>query len=699
MSHQYFFELLTEEIPAWMVESRLALLREQLQKVYTDFVGSAPASQAIRVGATSRRIYFVIGGLPQHQADREEEVKGPSHKAAYGPDAKPTAALTGFLRKHGATVDQVATHDDYVWLRRTIPGAAAVDALREAIPGLIEGLRWPKMMRWGSGEASFIRPIHSVISIFDGNDVPIRIFGIASGTTTRGHRILANREIEVHSYEEYQRKLAELYVMIDPDERVQTLKKRCLELSGQIGGSPATDEVIWDQWRYLTEYPGVVRAEFNPEYLSLPVEVLVTVMRVHQKQLPIMKAGRPANAFLAIMDSQDDRDGNVASGNGFVTNARFADARFFYMVDRKRTLADRLADLAHLQFQEKLGNYAQKTERVTALALGIQREMGDRVDTAPVREAAQLCKTDLVTEMVKEFTELQGKIGGIYAREEGKPEPVWQGIYDHYLPTSIDGELPRGEIGAIVSAADKLDTLCGFFGIGLKPTGSKDPFALRRAAQGLVQILLTREPWKLEVSLERLLDLGFQPYGKTDAGARDELRDFLAERVRTLLETARYGGFLYDEIQAVMEAGWSHSLLDLVDRAEALRAVRNSPDFLSILDSAKRIANITASGSDRQVSARLLEHPTEKRLASLADAVAEQVDELIAGRRYRAALESFAGMAPELEKFFVDVMVMVDDQAVRNNRMALLRKVGSAANKIADVTKVVIDRREYAAGA
>lgn len=698
MSHQYFFELLTEEIPAWMVESQLEVLREQLRKIYRDFTGRTPAEGEVLAGATSRRIYLVLNGLPRQQADREEEIKGPPVKAAYAPDGKPTAALSGFLRKNEATLDQVRTRDDYVWLRRTTRGATAAELLGQAIPALVESLRWPRTMRWGSGASSYIRPVHSVISVFDGQPVPLQVFGIPSGTTTRAHRILANREVNIQSFEDYRRKLADLFVVVDSEERLRILKQRSSELAAEIGGAPASDESIWEQWRYLTEYPGVVRAEFNPEYLRLPFEVLVTVMRHHQKQLPILRGERLANAFLAIMDCPEDRDGNVASGNAFVTNARFADARFFHEVDRKRSLADRLPDLGHLQFHEKLGNYFQKTERLTALALAIHREAGGG-DARPLEEAARLCKTDLVTEMVKEFTELQGKIGGIYAREEGKPEPVWQAIYDHYLPASIEGELPRGQTGAIVSLADKLDTLCGFFSIALKPTGSKDPFALRRAAQGVVQLLLNRESWKLEVSLERLLALGLAAYGETPATVREELRDFFAERVRTLLETPRYGGYLYDEIQAVMQAGWSNSLLDLVDRAEALRAVRNSPEFLSILDAAKRIANITAGGSDRQVSASLLQHPTEKRLASLSDLVGNQVDELIAGRRYRAALESFAGMAPELEKFFVDVMVMVEDEALRKNRMALLRRVGGVVNKIADVTRVVVDRREYAPGA
>jgi glycyl-tRNA synthetase beta chain len=281
--------------------------------------------------------------------------------------------------------------------------------------------------------------------------------------------------------------------------------------------------------------------------------------------------------------------------------------------------------------------------------------------------------------MVKEFTDLQGQIGGIYAREEGHPEAVWMAIYDQYA-------LPRTRSGALVALADRIDTLAGFFSIGAKPTGSKDPFALRRAAQGIVQVLLLRDKREVKLGIDQLIDLGTD-----DAQVRKDLLAFFAERVKTILEQTN----AYDEVAAAMEAGWSTSLTDLADRVEALRAVREDANFLSILDSAKRIGNITAGHTSTQVEASKLEHPTEKRLNELADLVGGQIDELIADRRYRSALESFAGMAPELETFFVDVMVMVDDESVRRNRMSLLRKVGNVVMKIADVTKIVVDRSEY----
>jgi glycyl-tRNA synthetase beta chain len=312
-------------------------------------------------------------------------------------------------------------------------------------------------------------------------------------------------------------------------------------------------------------------------------------------------------------------------------------------------------------------------------------------------KAAQLCKTDLVTEMVKEFTDLQGKIGGIYAREEGQPEGVWQAIYDHYLPVNIEDALPRTVSGAIVSVADKIDTLAGFFRIGAKPTGSKDPFALRRAAQGVVQILLNRDKRQLRIGIDQLIDFALVAHNDANnAAVRAELLAFFEERLRTLLEISQYG-FAYDEIAAAMAAGWASSLTDLVDRITAVKTIRNEPNFLSILDSAKRIANITGQHAETRVDAAKLENETESRLNDLAGAVGEQIEEMISERDYRRALESFAAMAPELETFFDEVMVMVDDPAVRKNRMSLLRKVGNSVMRIADVTKIVVDRSEYRA--
>ncbi|HET7710302.1 MAG TPA: glycine--tRNA ligase subunit beta, partial [Thermoanaerobaculia bacterium] len=306
--------------------------------------------------------------------------------------------------------------------------------------------------------------------------------------------------------------------------------------------------------------------------------------------------------------------------------------------------------------------------------------------------AARLCKADLVTEMVKEFTELQGCVGGLYAREEGYPDEVWMAIYDHYLPLNIDDELPRTLSGAIVSLSDRIDSLYGFFLSGVRASGSKDPFALRRAAQGIVQILLNRDKREVRIGIDRLIDLAARTYGGSPAAQlKSDLLVFFEERVRTLLE----GQFAYDEIAAAMEAEWASSLPNLVDRVSALHSIRDDPNFLSVLDSAKRINNITAGHPAGEVKADRLEHDIEKRLNDLGTLVGEQINELTAVRRYRDALESFAALAPELETFFKEVMVMVDDPSLRSNRMSLLQKIGAMVMNIADVTKIVVDRRDY----
>lgn len=689
----YFFELLTEEIPAWMHDAAAKTLHDRLTEFCAGVSGKV-TEQTVTVSSTSRRFAFVLRDLHARTEDSTQIVKGPPKNAAYK-DGAPTPALLGFLKKQGAAVEDILEDDTpYVQVNRRVPGVETKDLIARAIPQIVESIRWPKMMRWGKGEHSYIRPIHSVISIFDGAHLPISIFDTASGTKTQGHRTLAPDAFEVDSYNEYVTKLELSRVIIDPMRRREVMVHRARTLANEVDGKPSADASIWSQWQYLTEYPGLVRAEFRPDYLALPEEVLVTVMRVHQKQLPIRKRDDDTltNSFLAVLDNEGDPEGNAAYGNSFVTNARFADAKFFYETDRRKKLEERLEQLSHLQFQEKLGNYLDKTRRIERIAAGICEAAG--IDAGDAAAAARLCKADLVTEMVKEFTDLQGRVGGIYAREEGMPENVWQAIYDHYQPVSLDDALPRNIAGAVVSLADKIDTLAGFFSIGAKPTGSKDPFGLRRAAQGIVQILLNRDKRQIRLGIDKLIDLGIDAYGAAAANVREDLLAFFAERVRTILEMSAWQ-FAYDEIAAAMEAGWASSLLDLVERTGALKAIRNEANFLSVLDSAKRIENIAQSHTETRVDASRLEHATEKRLNELATLVTSQIDELVSDRRYQDALESFAGLAPELETFFQDVMVNVDDEAVRRNRLSLLRKVGGAVTKIADVTRIVVDRSDY----
>jgi glycyl-tRNA synthetase beta chain len=693
----FLFEVLTEEIPAWMIRDRLAVLREKLGETVALYEGAVPAAERIECDATSRRIWFLIRELEEKQPDRVEEVKGPSERVAWDESGAPTRALEGFLRKNDATAEEIERRDGYVWLERKVEGESIEGFLAEQVPPLIEGLRWPKMMRWGSGEHSWIRPVHGVVAIYGDLVMPIRIFDVTSEGETEGHRTRGNGRVSLASTDEYRDRLEEARVVVDSSRRVDMLRRAATELAKEVGGTPAEDESIWSQWAFLTEYPGVVRSEFREEYLALPEEVLATVMRVHQKQLPILAGGTLTRWFLSIVDADEDPQGLAASGNAFVTNARFADAMFFYEFDRKRSLADRVDELTHLQFQESLGNYREKTTRITTIAETIHAESGASSGIDDLREACSLAKADLLTEMVKEFTDLQGQIGGIYARLEGKSEPVWQAIYDHYLPQSMDDALPRGETGAIVSLADRLDTLAGFFLIGLRPTGSRDPFALRRAAQGLVRILFAEGEYRIPVAVDRLVEIAVAAHAVEPGESREETRsailEFLGERVRTVLESE--WGFAYDETAAGMAAGWAGSLPDLRNRIEALRRARSSSDFLSILDSAKRIANITPGGFRGSLDENLLEHEAEKRLAAIAATVRDQIEEMIREKKYDLALQSFAAMAPELEAFFDQVLVNAEDEKIRENRLALLQEVGSAVASIGDVTRIVVQRKSF----
>jgi glycyl-tRNA synthetase beta chain len=709
-SHEYFFELLAEEIPASMHEGAHAALRQRLIAFLEGIGCTGDVEGQVRVQSTARRLLFRLGRLPEKEADRTDEIKGPPRRLAYDAEGAPTQALHGFLRKNIAALgDLVQSGDDYIRLQRTVTGRAMTDLLRNTVPEIVQSIRWPKSMRWGGGEQSYIRPVHSMISIFDDQPLTVTLFGTVSGTVTVGHRTLAPAPIEVTSYGDYVSKLELARVIVDADRRRMVMAEKSRALAQEIRGVPALDETIWAQWQYLTEYPGVVRAEFRMDLLTLPEEVLVTVMRVHQKQLPIRDdAGKLTNSFLAVTDNEADPDGNAAYGNSFVTNARFADASFFYQTDRKVTLESRLDSLGHLQFQERLGNYRQKTARIEALAGTIAARSG--VDVEAAHHAARLSKCDLGTEMVKEFTELQGKIGGIYAREEGLADTVWQAVYDHYLPVNAEDALPRGGVGAVVSLADRLDTLCGFFLIGARPTGSRDPFGLRRTAQGIVQILLERDTWQIALGIDELVDLGLQGYAGLEnrpaaadrEGRRKPLLEtddrtdvlaFIADRVRMLLQSPPHV-LAYDEVAAAMEARWMDSLPDLVERARAVNRLRSDPRFLSILDSAKRIANITAGQPESLLDRDLLVEAAEKSLHDRSETLAGQIGEMIAQRHYERALQAFAGMADELERFFADVMVNVDDPAIRQNRVALLRRVGGAVAPIADVTRIVVDRRE-----
>jgi glycyl-tRNA synthetase beta chain len=610
--------------------------------------------ESVRLDATPRRLVLRAEGLPARQPDSVERVLGP-------PKSAPPQAVAGFARKQGVLLadlklESTPKGEYYTYLKK-VPGRNIIDILAEALPGLILGLYFPKTMYWtGKGGPRFIRPIRWIVALLADAIIPFELAGVRSGALSSGHRRLGAREIAVTTAD-YQRRLADHGVILSAEERRNRIR------AGMAGIRIKPDDKLLETLVYLTECPMPIQGSFDPQFLELPEEVLVTVMRHHQRYFSVQDSeGKLAPAFVAVMNIPSDPEGFVRRGNERVLRARFNDARFFWETDQKKSFAGRKLDLAHVTFQAKLGSYLAKTERMMQLAA----ELGG--DTHAVR-AAELCKVDLTTELVKEFTELQGVVGGLYARVQGESEPVWQAIYDHYKPESMEDAIPRNRTAQIVALADKLDTLRGCFGVGLIPTGSRDPFALRRAAQGVVRILIE----------------GRFPLSLFDSIGEDEsLKSFFAERVRYYFKDIR--GFAYDEINACMAAscGWGN-LVDLEGRLERVRGLRASPDFEPLAAAFKRIANILQQAKGTGFTAlpagideALLEAGPERELYHEFRRIAGQPIE-----------NAISRLRPKIDLFFDKVLVNAPDPAVRQNRLTLLQTLLAEFSTIADFSEIV----------
>ena len=512
MSLPFLLEIGTEEIPDWMIEGALASLKSQLEGL----------GMAARMDATPRRLVARADGLPERLPDTEERVTGPRKTA-------PAKAVEGFARKQGVTPGDLSIEGEYYTYLRKTPGRRMIEVLAESLPGIILKITFPKTMYWtGKSGPRFIRPIRWIVALLGEQVVPFEIAGVQSGNVTHGHRRLGSMALV--SIQNYEQTLRDNFVILSADER----RRKVEEGIAALGVRLKPDSALLETLVYLTEYPTPIVGEFDPQFLELPKEVLITVMRHHQKYFSVVdESGHLAPRFVAVMNTNADPDGLIRRGNERVLRARFNDARFFWQTDQRKKLADRVEDLGHVTFQAKLGSYLEKTERVVALV----KELGG---DEHAQRAARLAKCDLTTELVKEFTELQGVVGGLYARAQGEPDEVWQAIYDHYKPESMEDSIPRQTAGQLVSVADKLDTLRGCFGVGLIPTGSRDPFALRRAAQGVVKISVEG---RMPVPLPSLI------------GGDAQLSEFFEERVKFYFRDVR--GFCYDEVNAAIAAGWS----------------------------------------------------------------------------------------------------------------------------------------------
>jgi len=704
-SGQYLLEVRTEEIPARMLRPAIERLGT---RVFEELMGRGLAPRAVETGFTPRRLVLALDGLPAAEADREEEMVGPPARVAFDADGKPTKALEGFAKRLGldpGDLERVETDKgEYVVARQTVRGRTTPEVLAELVPKILTEIPWPKTMRWGEGLGPWVRPVHGIVSLFDGQVVPFELFGVAAGDRSAGHPVLSPEELPVTGVADLREKLAARSIEIDPKERLGRLREEMVERARAAGGNLVDDPELLERLAAMCEIPGVMEGSFDEGFLELPREVLITSLKDHQSALTVEAAngnGELIPRFLTVMDRADDPAGRVKAGNEWVVEARLADARFFYGEDRKRTLAERFGELEHLAFHRVLGSYAEKAARLEELAGTLCEELGWAAERDAARRAAKLLKVDLVTEMVKEFTSLQGVIGGVYSREDGEPEEIWQAIYDQYLPASTDDPLPRGRVGAVVAIADRLDTVVGIFGLGEVPTGSRDPFGLRRAAQGVARIALERD---LPLDFGRLLERSAELYGdrlKLSAGEiREALEPFFTDRVKHLLGLA---GHAYDEIEAGLAAtgasgevrGGFADLPDLAARVEALHQVRDEPQFLAVVLAAKRISNIVKDAAPGEPDEALFDEAAERDLHEAFRALASDVEEAAAERRYEEALRRIAELAEVLDRFFEDVLVMAEDPAVRTNRLALLASIGKTLSHVAGLNEVVVDKEEH----
>ncbi len=709
-------EIGVEEIPARMIDSareELALrVRDLLQR---ERLAESPVVQAY---STPRRLAVLAEGVSPSQADVTEQLTGPSLKIAYK-DGTPTPAAAAFARKAGVdvnTLEKVATpKGEYLTATVRKKGRTAGEILSESLPKEIAGLYWAKSMYWrGKSAERFVRPVRWMVSLLDDQVVPVEFAGITAGHSSEGHRILSSGAITITRSAEYAAKLANAYVTVSAADREQRIRKALDAATRTISGARwREDKLLLDTVVNLTEFPSVVLGNFDPGFLVLPDEVLVTVMRDHQKYFALEDAeGKLLPHFLAVLNTDGDPVGLIRHGNERVLRARFNDARFFWNTDQKISLRERVDMLKAVTFQKDLGSYYEKTCRVqklSSLVSEVVREAGVVIRPGVVFKAALLCKADLTTDLVKEFTELQGIIGGLYARAQqldpllpaATAAAIGDAIYHHYQPESIDDPVPPTVEGAVLAIADKADTIAGMFALGWQPTGSKDPFALRRAANGIVKIVAEH---KLPLPIAKLFSDAHVEYAGTDAEARFDkkidfetsISAFMRERLEFYLRDVR--GLAYDVVNAVLAAG-SDDIVDAILRAEALTAVRGSEDFASISVAFRRMKNILrqAGETKKSVAVQLdiesLIEDAEKTVGARMLETAALVQVLRDQRNYARALTEISKLRQPLDTFFDKVMVMVDDDRVRANRLALMRDLLSEFSTIADFSEIVTDNK------
>ncbi len=686
MQHELLFEIGTEEIPAGYIMPALAQLEKILGERLTAL--TLPYS-TLRTAATPRRLAVSINGLVERQPDRQEEILGPPKKAAFDQNGQPTQAAIGFAKKNGVAIEALqilaTPKGEYLMVRVEQAGRPTSELLAELLPEVVTSLNFPKSMRWGAGRVSFARPIQWLLAVYGGKTVPFTLDTITSSNTTQGHRFMAREPFPASGYSDYVETLRAAQVMVEPQERRGAVLAAITRAAQQAGGAILPDDELVDTVCNLVEKPFAICGAFEERFLALPREVLITSMREHQKYFAVVdSAGKLMSNFIAV-NNTDTKDAKLAAdGHQRVIRARLEDAFFFFKEDQRRTLADRVEDLTGVIFQHKLGTMLDKTRRVITLAGLLAKKLAPE-HLASTERAALLAKTDLLTDMVGEFPTLQGAIGRDYALLGGETPEVATAIREHYLPVRAGGELPTSIPGALVGMADRIDSIAGCFGIGQTPTGTADPFGLRRLSLGLLNII---NAMGFSLSLTEFVDQALALYGDKLSVPQDEARRNVLEFIKGRFSNDLTGqGIPAEAVEAVTSISFDDPM-DCRRRINALMAISKEEAFPILAGAFKRVINIIKENSETSVQTALLTESAEQKLHAAYLTVRGEAAPLLAASDYEGALGVILKMKEPVDTFFEEVMVMAEDAKVRANRLNLLTAIAQLFLQIGDFSKM-----------
>ena len=685
MSKTLLLEIGTEEVPAHVMPGILSQLKENAAKTFDEL---RIEYKNIKTLGTPRRSALLVEGLAEQQADLSKENRGPAVNIAFDADGNPTKAAQGFARGQGVKPEELVTKDGYVYAMVHEKGGQTVDLLGDTLKGLVDGLNFPNNMHWADLDYKFIRPLRWLVALYGQDVIDFEVANVKSGRTSRGHRFLSEGDFEIANAEDYVDACRKASIIVDQNERCEMIRQQIAEVAAANGGQAEVNEDLLEEVLYLVEYPTALCGKFDEKYLALPAEAVITPMRDHQRYFPVLKDGQLLPLFITIRNGGKEHLETVQHGNERVLRARLEDAQFFFDEDRKKTLEQHGEKLKTVVFQDGLGTIYDKALRLEVLAGYIADAIGaNEQDKKDAVRAAKLAKADLVTGMVTEFTELQGVMGREYALLDGETKAVAQAIDEHYMPRFAGDSQPASVAGRIVSLADKIDTIVGTFSRGLIPTGSQDPFALRRQALGIVNMLKEAQ---YHISLSQLVAKAMELLKIADAGQQAKLQndvaDFMKLRLKNVLADA---GIRYDVVDAVFVT--VDDIYGVFLRAQAVNeAVKQ--DMEKTIQAFVRTGNIARKAEDVQaaVEADLLAEQVEKDLYKAYEDAASKVEKEVAAQDYAGAIATLSQLAAPIDAFFDGVMVMDKDEKIKNNRLGLLKLVDNLICQVADFSKIVL---------